>query len=165
MVGFQTRLTQGAQREVFRMIPGLAGAEFLRYGSIHRNTYIDSPSVLNPDLSARSLPSCFCAGQLCGNEGYTESIATGHMAALSACARIHGCAFSAPPATTACGALLRHITASPHKPFVPSGINFGLIDSITAQGGTRIDKAQKRRMLCERALADMQKWRDTCMQT
>ncbi|MBD3317393.1 MAG: methylenetetrahydrofolate--tRNA-(uracil(54)-C(5))-methyltransferase (FADH(2)-oxidizing) TrmFO, partial [Chitinivibrionales bacterium] len=90
LVGFQTRLTVGAQKRVFRLIPALENAEFLRYGSIHRNTYLDSPVLLNGDLSFKALPHCFLAGQLCGNEGYTESVATGHLAALFIAARIRG---------------------------------------------------------------------------
>ncbi|MBD3391308.1 MAG: methylenetetrahydrofolate--tRNA-(uracil(54)-C(5))-methyltransferase (FADH(2)-oxidizing) TrmFO [Chitinivibrionales bacterium] len=158
MVGFQTRLTQKAQREVFRLIPGLAHAEFLRYGSIHRNTYLDGPDLLTAGLSFAAHPAVFLAGQLCGNEGYTESIATGHLAALSAAARMRGGTFEPPPPTTACGALLRHVTASREKPFTPSNINFGLIDPLGA-GGKRIGKHDKRRLLCERAVRDLTAWR------
>jgi len=158
MVGFQTRLTQEAQREVFGLIPGLSHAEFLRYGSIHRNTYLDSPRLLAGNLSFKTRPNCFCAGQLCGNEGYTESIATGHVAALFVLARLLKRTLPPIPATTACGALVRHVTASPKKPFTPSNVNFGLMDALGQTGLKRIGKTEKRALMCERALQDMQGW-------
>ncbi|MBD3243340.1 MAG: methylenetetrahydrofolate--tRNA-(uracil(54)-C(5))-methyltransferase (FADH(2)-oxidizing) TrmFO, partial [Chitinivibrionales bacterium] len=106
LVGFQTRLRTGEQRRVFRMIPGLENAEFLRYGSIHRNTYLCSPRLLQADLSFRARPELFLAGQLTGSEGYTENIATGHACALAVLARTEGAVLTPPPDTTALGALL-----------------------------------------------------------
>jgi methylenetetrahydrofolate--tRNA-(uracil-5-)-methyltransferase len=106
MVAFQTRMTISGQQEVFRLIPGLANAEFLRYGSCHRNSFMDSPTLLSHDLSFKQRPELFLAGQLCGNEGYVESIATGHLAALFTMARIKGDTLPPLPVTSACGALM-----------------------------------------------------------
>ncbi len=159
MVGFQTRLKIGEQQRVFRLIPGLANAEFLRYGSIHRNTYIDSPSLLRNDLSFRKLPHIFIAGQLCGSEGYTESIATGHLAALAVLARLKEKIWSPPPHETALGALLRYITSSEDRPFTPSNIHFGLFPPLeNGSAKQRIDKRQRREMICGRAIDMLKKW-------
>jgi methylenetetrahydrofolate--tRNA-(uracil-5-)-methyltransferase len=159
LVGFQTRLRVPEQERVFRMIPGMEQAEFLRYGSVHRNTYLDSPALLGPDLSFRSHPEIFLAGQMTGSEGYTESIATGHLAACAVQARLSGSAFVPPPDTTLCGALLRHVTASTEKPFTPSNVHFGLLPPL-AIGTRRLRKHDKKLLLAERALADMRAWRD-----
>ncbi len=158
MVGFQTRMTIGAQKRVFRLIPGLELAEFMRYGSVHRNTYVNSPSVLEKDLSFKNNGSVFCAGQLCGSEGYTESIATGHWAALFAWCRMLGREAVLPPATTACGGLLRHVTRPCDRGFTPSNINFGLIEPLPAPEKGKIGKEHKNRLVCERALHDMESW-------
>jgi methylenetetrahydrofolate--tRNA-(uracil-5-)-methyltransferase len=157
MVGFQTRLTIPGQKSVFRMIPGLENAEFLRFGSIHRNTYLDSPEILAPDLSLRELPTVFLAGQLCGGEGYTESIATGHLSALFAYSRVSGRQPDPPPRESALGALLHHITASPVKPFTPSNVHFGLFEPVP-DNGKRIRRKANRMLLCERALASLKNW-------
>ncbi len=158
LVGFQTRLTIPEQKRVFRLIPGLEQAEFLRFGSIHRNTYLHSPSLLNSNLSFKKRPNLFLAGQLCGNEGYTESIATGHLAARYVTAQTLEKKISPLPTETACGALLRHITASEEKQFSPSNIHFGLFDAITVPGKKRVNKGEKRKLLCERALASLKGW-------
>ena len=159
LVGFQTRLKIPDQQRVFRMIPGLAHAEFLRYGSIHRNTYLDSPALLQPDLSFRQQPNLFLAGQICGNEGYTESIATGHAAALALLSRITMKNWTPPPAETALGALLRHVFTSKEHPFTPSNIHFGLFPPLENVPDNRnIGKAQKQELMCERALKKMQFW-------
>lgn len=158
MVGFQTRMRVADQKSVFRLIPGLEHAEFLRYGSIHRNTYMDSPRLLQRDLSFTSRNNLFLAGQISGSEGYTESIATGHLAALSILARLRGEQFNPPPETTALGSLLRHITVLGPAPFSPSNINFGLLPSVGMPGRKRIPKREKKRMLCERALRDLKEW-------
>lgn len=157
LVGFQTRLTIPAQREVFRLIPGLGKAEFLRLGSIHRNTYIDSPRLLSADLSFRHDPSLFCAGQLCGSEGYTENIATGHCAALSVQAKLRGIPFEPPPAETALGSLVRHVTGSPIVPFTPTNVHFGLLPPIAGNAG-RIRKKANKELLCSRALEQCAAW-------
>ncbi|MFP4418331.1 MAG: methylenetetrahydrofolate--tRNA-(uracil(54)-C(5))-methyltransferase (FADH(2)-oxidizing) TrmFO [Chitinivibrionales bacterium] len=160
LVGFQTRLNIAEQRRVFCLIPGLQQAEFLRFGSIHRNTYIHSPLVVAEDLSIQAKDSCFVAGQLCGNEGYTESIATGHLAARFVAGRIGRRSISPPPSTTALGALLEYVTSSSQKPFVPSNINFGLLQPLEKTGRKKINKAQKKEMLCTRALEHIRQWAD-----
>jgi methylenetetrahydrofolate--tRNA-(uracil-5-)-methyltransferase len=157
MVGFQTRLTIPEQRRVFRLIPGLANAEFLRHGSIHRNTYLDSPRLLSADLSFKVRPDLFLAGQLCGNEGYTESIATGHLAALFLGARLRSINLPAPPRETALGSMLNHVTASKEPSFTPSNIHFGLLPPMP-DNSKRIRKRANREMMCERALASMREW-------
>jgi len=158
LVGFQTRLRIPEQRRVFRMIPGLEHAEFLRFGSIHRNTYLDSPRLLAPDLSFRSRPGLFLAGQLSGSEGYTESICTGHLAARSAAARLGGRAFVPPPVTTVCGALLDHVTGFAPGTFVPSNANFGLLAPLDERPRGRGAKRRKKDLLSERSLMDMRRW-------
>jgi methylenetetrahydrofolate--tRNA-(uracil-5-)-methyltransferase len=157
MVGFQTRLTIPEQRRVFRLIPGLGNAEFLRFGSIHRNTYLDSPRLLATDLSFRSMQSVFLAGQLCGSEGYTESIATGHLAALFAWARISKTDLAPLPRESALGSLLHHVTASQNVPFTPSNIHFGLFPPLSGNAG-RIRKKANRDLLAERAISSIKEW-------
>lgn len=158
MVGFQTRLTIPEQRSVFAMIPGLGRAEFLRYGSIHRNTYLDSPRLLASDLSFRFRSSLFLAGQLCGSEGYTESIATGHAAALFAAARLKDEGIAPLPRETALGALVHHVTGSRTVPFTPSNIHFGLFPAL-ADNAKRIRKRANRELLYERAIEKLREWR------
>ena len=157
LVACQTRLTQAEQKRVFRMIPGLEGAEFLRFGSCHRNTYMDSPKLLSQDLSFKSMPSLYLAGQLCGNEGYVESIATGHLAALFAFAKVHKKTIGCPPETTAVGSLVRYVTGSQSKPFAPTGFHFGLLPGLTANS-RRLPKKEKQMLLCNRALEDLKGW-------
>jgi methylenetetrahydrofolate--tRNA-(uracil-5-)-methyltransferase len=158
LVGFQTRLTVPEQKRVFRLIPGLANAEFLRLGSIHRNSYLDSPRLLTGRLSFAAQPALFCAGQLCGNEGYTESIATGHLAGLFAWGFVSGHEAPPPPPVTALGALLRHVTKSPVRPFEPSGMHFGLFPAAETPPGRRIPKAARHGFLCRRALDAAAEW-------
>lgn len=160
MVGFQTRLTVPAQKEVFRLIPGLEKAEFLRFGSIHRNTYLDSPRLLAPDLSFRSMPSLFLAGQLCGSEGYTESIATGHLAALFAAAKIQGKGIAPPPRESALGSLFYHVTGSCTAPFTPSNIHFGIFPALSENRG-RIRKKIARDLFARRAIESAAKWEES----
>ncbi len=164
LVAFQTRLRIGGQQQVVRLIPGLEKAQFLRYGSCHRNTYMDSPQLLSRDLSLKMKPEAYLAGQLCGSEGYTESIATGHLAALFALAQISGAPMPTPPVTTALGALLRHVTASEIRPFTPSSFHFGLLPAIEPEPKTRIGKREKHELLCKRAIEDFWKWREQCRQ-
>lgn len=127
MVGFQTRLKWHAQKSVFRLIPGLQNAEFLRFGSIHRNTYIRSPRHLNKDLSLKMKGNIYLAGQITGVEGYIESTAVGLIAGINASRKILSKETVNWPTCTAHGSLLSHITSSPPEYFVPSNINFGLI--------------------------------------
>jgi methylenetetrahydrofolate--tRNA-(uracil-5-)-methyltransferase len=158
LVAFQTRMTIDAQQKVVRLIPGLENAEFLRYGSCHRNTFLDSPRLLSADLSFKTMPEVFLAGQICGNEGYTESIATGHLAALFVLAHRRGQQLTPPPVTTAIGALLRHVTASETRPFSPSSFHFGLLPALEPGGKKRTGKKEKHELLCARALADFRAW-------
>jgi methylenetetrahydrofolate--tRNA-(uracil-5-)-methyltransferase len=150
MVGFQTRMTIAEQKKVFALIPGLENAEYLRFGTIHRNSYIDSPKILNANLSVKTSPNIFIAGQLCGNEGYTESIATGHLAAL---AILGGSVLSAK---TAMGALLKHITNDCGSKFVPSNINFSLFEEMEA--GVKLKKDAKKEYYCRRAKEEFEKF-------
>ena len=159
MVGFQTRMTFPEQKRVFSLIPGLEHAEFLRYGTIHRNSYLNSPELLNYDLSFRDEPNLFCAGQLTGNEGYTESVTTGHIAALSILSRIKGLKVTYPNNETAIGALLTHITTpeeNPKKRFSPTNINFAIIAG--PPKGKKLNKKAKKEFYCERGLSVMKEW-------
>ncbi|QRN93898.1 methylenetetrahydrofolate--tRNA-(uracil(54)-C(5))-methyltransferase (FADH(2)-oxidizing) TrmFO [Archangium violaceum] len=158
MVGFQTRLTWGEQKRIFTTcIPGLANAEFLRMGQIHRNTFIDSPRLLGRDLSLKAEPRLFFAGQITGVEGYVESAACGYMTALAVYARLTGREFVPPPATTAMGSLYRHVTGEAHPPdydYQPSNVIFGLFPPLPG----RVKKADKRAKYAERARADLTAW-------
>ncbi|MDR0304038.1 MAG: methylenetetrahydrofolate--tRNA-(uracil(54)-C(5))-methyltransferase (FADH(2)-oxidizing) TrmFO [Chitinispirillales bacterium] len=156
MVGFQTRMTITEQKKVFRLIPGLENAEFLRFGSIHRNSYIDSPQILSCDLSFKNMSNLFIAGQLCGNEGYTESIATGHFTALSILNRIKNSEIiEIPNSKTAIGALLKHITRTTDK-FTPSNINFSLFEE--KEEGVKLRKNDKKEYFCKRAKEEFEKY-------
>lgn len=127
LVACQNRLRFGEQKRVFQMVPGLQNAEFVRYGVIHRNTYIDAPRALNPDLSLRSAPQVFVAGQLTGVEGYVESAAMGIYAGLAALARLRGLDLAAPARETAFGSLLSHLQDETERDFAPMNINWGLL--------------------------------------
>jgi methylenetetrahydrofolate--tRNA-(uracil-5-)-methyltransferase len=156
MVGFQTKLTYPEQRRVFRLIPGLEQAEFLRYGSLHRNTFINSPQLLRPTLQLKARGTAFFAGQIVGVEGYTESAAMGGLAGINAARGLAGLPLLTPPATTAHGSLIQYITASDPRHFQPINTNFGLFPPLPR----RIrDKEQKRRLIGERALEDLEAWK------
>jgi methylenetetrahydrofolate--tRNA-(uracil-5-)-methyltransferase len=155
LVGFQTRLRIPEQQRVFRMIPGLANAEFLRFGSIHRNSYLNAPGSLTPHLSLRDDRCTLFAGQLTGVEGYTESSATGLLAGINLSRMLRGEDPVLPPPTTMLGALYRYLREADPKHFQPMNANFGLVDDLPE----RIrDKQQKRERFAERALADLQAW-------
>lgn len=157
LVGFQTRLRIVEQQRVFRMIPGLANAEFLRYGQIHRNAYLNAPAALTPHLSLRDDPMVLFAGQLTGVEGYTESTATGLVAGLNLARMLGGEAPLVPPPTTMLGALYRHLREADPRHFQPMNANFGLVEPL----GVEVrDKRRKKELMAERALADMATWRD-----
>ena len=158
LVGFQTRLRIPEQQRVFRMIPGLENAEFLRYGSIHRNSYINSPASLTPHLSLRDAPATLFAGQLTGVEGYTESTATGLVAGINLDRVLRGEEPVLPPPTTMLGALYRYMREADPAHFQPMNANFGLVDDLPTPVR---DKRAKREQLAERALADMTQWRDS----
>ena len=155
LVGFQTRLRIPEQQRVFRLIPGLEHAEFLRYGSIHRNSYLNSPAALSAHLSTRDDPTILFAGQITGVEGYTESSATGLLAGINLSRILAGEAPVIPPPTTMLGALYRYMREADPKHFQPMNANFGLLDELPERVR---DKKQKREMFAERALRDMQLW-------
>lgn len=152
MVGFQTRMKWHEQKRVFRMISGLRNAEFLRFGSIHRNTFISGPLVLNRDLTLKINPDLFLAGQITGVEGYIESTAMGLVAGINAALRLKGDIPPEIPVASAHGALIRHITEAEGRNFQPSNINFGLLPP--AQGIATRDKKKRREAVVDRALLE-----------
>ena len=157
LVGFQTRLRYPEQQRVFRLIPGLENAEFLRFGSIHRNSYLNAPAALLPHLALRDDPRVLFAGQLTGVEGYTESTATGLLAGINLSRLLAGEEPVLPPATTMLGALYRYMREADPRHFQPMNANFGLVDEL----GERVrDKRVKKERLAQRALAAMTEWRD-----
>jgi len=155
MVGFQTKLTYPEQRRVFRLIPGLENAEFLRLGSLHRNTFINSPQLLRETLQLKSRGTVFFAGQLVGVEGYTESAAMGGIAGINAARGLADQPLVTPPPNSAHGCLIAHITKSDPAHFQPMNTNFGLFPPVTVK--TR-DKDQKRRLIQQRAVEDFDAW-------
>jgi methylenetetrahydrofolate--tRNA-(uracil-5-)-methyltransferase len=155
LVGFQTKLTYGEQKRVFRMIPGLEQAEFLRYGSLHRNTFINSPTLLRSTLQMKERDDVFFAGQLVGVEGYTDSAAMGGLAGINAGRRIAGLPLVTPPLTTAHGCLVSHITTTDPRHFQPMNTNYGLFPPLATPVRNKEDK---RRLLRTRALEDMTTW-------
>ena len=155
LVGFQTKLTYPEQERVFRTIPGLERAVFLRLGSIHRNTFVCAPRVLLPTLELRSRPGLFLAGQLTGVEGYIESAAAGLLAGINAGRRALSLATPPPPAATAHGALIRHLSESDPAHFQPSNINFGLFPPL----GRKVRKRERGRLRAELALGLIEEWR------
>ena len=155
LVGFQTRLRYPEQQRVFRLIPGLETAEFLRYGSIHRNSYINSPAALSPHLALRDRPTTLFAGQLTGVEGYTESSATGLLAGINLSRLLNGDDPRVPPPTTMIGALYRYLRDADPRYFQPMNANFGLVDELSTLVR---DKRLKREQLAARALGDMRQW-------
>ncbi|MEW6544609.1 MAG: methylenetetrahydrofolate--tRNA-(uracil(54)-C(5))-methyltransferase (FADH(2)-oxidizing) TrmFO [Nitrospirota bacterium] len=156
MVGFQTKLTYPEQRRVFRMIPGLEQAEFLRYGSLHRNTFVNAPQLLRETLQLKVRGTVFFAGQLVGVEGYTESAAMGGLAGINAARGLEGLPLVVPPPTTAHGSLLTYITTADPRHFQPINTNYGLFPPLPA----RIrDKEEKRRRIGQRALEDFEAWK------
>jgi methylenetetrahydrofolate--tRNA-(uracil-5-)-methyltransferase len=157
LVGFQTRLRYPEQQRVFRLIPGLENAEFLRFGSIHRNSYLNAPAALLPHLALRDDALALFAGQLTGVEGYTESTATGLLAGINLSRLLAGDEPVLPPPTTMLGALYRYMREADPRHFQPMNANFGLVDDL----GERVrDKRAKKERLAERALAVMRVWRD-----
>jgi methylenetetrahydrofolate--tRNA-(uracil-5-)-methyltransferase len=151
LVGFQTRLTWPAQREAFGKLPGLADAEWLRLGVMHRNTFIDSPRLLDRDLRLRRDPRFFFAGQITGAEGYVEAAACGCIAGNAAARELAGLAPVAVPADTALGAVLAHLANTATADFQPSNVNWSYFTPPAGHIG-RLDKREKRRMLAARAL-------------
>ncbi|MEW6388372.1 MAG: methylenetetrahydrofolate--tRNA-(uracil(54)-C(5))-methyltransferase (FADH(2)-oxidizing) TrmFO [Thermodesulfobacteriota bacterium] len=154
LVGFQTKLTYPAQRQVFRLIPGLEQAEFARLGSIHRNTFIRSPGLLSPYLNFWLHPPIFLAGQISGVEGYVESAAMGLLAGINAARLARGEVLVTPPRATALGALVYHLTNTASKDFQPMNVNFGLFPALPG----RLPKRQRGAAYAARALQELAKW-------
>ena len=158
LVGFQTRLRRGDQLKALRLIPGLQQAEVLRYGSVHRNTFIMAPLLLRETLEFRGEAGVFFAGQLTGVEGYLESAATGLLAGINAARLIRGEGRVSPPATTMLGALLRYLTQSRPETFQPINANFGVLPRPSQ---IVRDRGERNRLLADRALADFRIWQRT----
>lgn len=167
IVGFQTKMKYGEQTRILRMIPGLENAEFARLGGIHRNTFINSPKLLDANLRLKVQPRLRFAGQVTGCEGYVESAAVGLMAGRFAAAEYHGRAVETPPVTTAMGALLNHITTGADaETFQPMNINFGLFppideSNLVQEGKKKVESRDRKRAYAVRALADLDGWLKT----
>ena len=159
LVGFQNHLKYGEQARILRMIPGLEHATFLRYGQIHRNTYIHAPSLLTETLQLKARPSLMIAGQLSGVEGYTESIASGMLAGIFAATLLDGKTPEAAPRASAHGSLLHYITHADAKKFQPANITFDLLPPLEEELRKTIrDKKERHRIQCERAMAAWAQW-------
>ena len=160
LVGFQNYLKYGDQARVMRLIPGLANAEFLRFGQIHRNTYINAPALLTPTLQLRRDPRIFFAGQIAGIEGYVESIATGLLAGRHAAALVAGREPIAPPRATALGSLCHYISGADPKHYQPANITFDLLPALDEETRARFKKDKKARHaeVCRQATAAMDEY-------
>jgi methylenetetrahydrofolate--tRNA-(uracil-5-)-methyltransferase len=160
LVGFQNHLKFPEQKRILRLIPGLERAEFLRYGQIHRNTYLNAPRLLASDMSLRAAPGVFIAGQLSGVEGYVECIATGLLAGMAAAARALGEVYDPPPRTTALGSLVHYITHADPANYQPANISFDLLPPPgNLPRPLMRDRSKRRAWQCERALAELDQWR------
>jgi len=157
LVGFQTRLRIPEQKRVLAMIPGLAEAEYLRFGSIHRNSYINTPGSLSPALTLRDDPCVFFAGQLTGVEGYTESLGTGLLAGINLARALDGREPAVPPPTTMLGGLYRYLREADPRHFQPMNANFGLLEPLEG----KVKKDRKKELLAERAQAEFAAWTAT----
>jgi methylenetetrahydrofolate--tRNA-(uracil-5-)-methyltransferase len=155
LVGFQNHLKFGEQARVLRLIPGLENARFLRYGQIHRNTYINAPTLLQPTLQMKAHPQVFFAGQICGVEGYVESIATGLIAGLHVAALAQGVALSAAPRASAFGSLTHYVTHADPRDFQPANITFDLLPALDRKVR---DRKERHRLQCEAALKEFDTW-------
>jgi methylenetetrahydrofolate--tRNA-(uracil-5-)-methyltransferase len=160
LVGFQTQLKWGEQARVLRMIPGLAQAEFVRFGVVHRNTFINGPTVLRETWQTRSRPDLWFAGQVSGVEGYVESAASGLIAGRAAAALLQNQAFTAPPRTTAIGALGFYVAHATPATYQPSNITHGIMAPLERAPK---DKVRRKLMIADRALADLAAWQDGLM--
>jgi methylenetetrahydrofolate--tRNA-(uracil-5-)-methyltransferase len=159
LVGFQNHLRFPEQQRIFRMIPGLENAEFLRFGQIHRNSYINSPKLLHPTLQAKSNPTLFFAGQICGVEGYIESIATGLLAGINASRLVQGLEPVSPPRHTACGSLVHFIAFAESADFQPANITFGLLPEISPEMKKKMrHRKQRHRWQVQESLRQMDDW-------
>jgi methylenetetrahydrofolate--tRNA-(uracil-5-)-methyltransferase len=154
-VGFQTQIKWGDQARVLRLIPGLAEAEFVRFGMVHRNTYVNGPTVLAETWQVRRRPTLFFAGQMSGVEGYVESAASGLLAGMNAAALSRGEPLSAPPRTTAIGALAHYVSHANPAHYEPSNITFGIMEPLA---GAPKGKMQRKLAMSDRALAALADW-------
>lgn len=157
LVGFQTKMTYPEQRRVFRLIPGLEQAEFVRLGSLHRNTFIDSPRLLRPTLQFKGREDLFFAGQMIGVEGYLESAAAGLLAGMNAARLVQGAPLLSAPPTTSLGSLLAYVTHEERRDFQPMNANYGLFPPLPS----RLRGREKKAALAERALRDLAAWQET----
>ena len=158
IVGFQTKMKYGEQTSVFKMIPGLQNASFARLGGIHRNTFINSPTLLDEQMRLKSRPNIRFAGQITGVEGYVESSAMGLLAGRMAAAELQGSTLPPPPPDTAMGALITHITGGAEaKSFQPMNVNFGLFPPIDARGG-RKGRKDRYKAYTDRAKESVAEW-------
>jgi methylenetetrahydrofolate--tRNA-(uracil-5-)-methyltransferase len=155
LVGFQNHLKFGEQARVMRMIPGLENARFLRYGQIHRNTYINAPTLLRETLQMKAHPNVFFAGQICGVEGYVESIATGLLAGMHAAALVSGAEIAPAPRASAFGSLTHYVTRADAKNFQPANITFDLLPALEKKIR---DRKERHKMQCELALREFDRW-------
>jgi len=161
LVGFQTQLKRGEQARVFRLIPGLEGAEFVRFGLVHRNTYINGPAVLSATGQVRSRPGLFIAGQVSGVEGYVESAASGLLAGINAAAVSLGRAASAPPRTTAIGALAYYVSHADPARYEPSNITFGIMAPLEGlDRRLRRDRKARNEAISARAMGELREWKE-----
>jgi methylenetetrahydrofolate--tRNA-(uracil-5-)-methyltransferase len=159
LVGFQNHLKFPEQKRILRMIPGLENAQFLRFGQIHRNTYINAPRLLASDLSLRGAPQVFIAGQLSGVEGYVECMATGLLAGLALTARVQGERYIPPPRSTALGSLVHYVTHAESASYQPTNIAFDLVPPLEGlPPAVARDRRARRERQCQRALGDLAAW-------
>ncbi|MCH2172316.1 methylenetetrahydrofolate--tRNA-(uracil(54)-C(5))-methyltransferase (FADH(2)-oxidizing) TrmFO [Myxococcota bacterium] len=158
LVGFQTKLRIGEQKRILRTLPGLKGAVFARFGSVHRNTYINAPRLLTPDLQVRARPGLYVAGQMAGVEGYVESAALGFLCGIAAARRERGLETLAPDRQTAHGALLGHLSEANPDNFQPMNVNFGLFPPLEGVK-SRMRKREKNERLAKRALEALEAFR------
>ncbi|MDO9017023.1 MAG: methylenetetrahydrofolate--tRNA-(uracil(54)-C(5))-methyltransferase (FADH(2)-oxidizing) TrmFO [Deltaproteobacteria bacterium] len=157
LVGFQTRMTYGAQATVFRMIPGLESAEFVRFGSVHRNTFVNAPRMLTPAMELKALPGVFLAGQITGVEGYVESAGGGFLCALLLAQRLRGVELAPPPPTTALGGLLTHLQ-TPREDFQPSNLTWALLPPVVDPKVRKLAKHVRLERGAQRALDALTAW-------
>jgi methylenetetrahydrofolate--tRNA-(uracil-5-)-methyltransferase len=160
LVGFQTQMKWGEQARVLQLIPGLERAEFVRFGMIHRNTYINGPTVLRETWQTRMRDDLFFAGQISGVEGYVESAASGLLAGRNAASLVLGESILVPPRTTAIGALAYYVSHAEPRNYQPTNITFGIIPPLVAAAGRRVPhkKADRKIAIADRALADLDAW-------
>jgi methylenetetrahydrofolate--tRNA-(uracil-5-)-methyltransferase len=160
LVGCQTKLRIGAQRELFRSLPGMGEAVFARFGSVHRNTYVNAPEALTETLEVKGRPGLFLAGQIAGVEGYVESAALGFLAGINAARRVEGLAVALPPRESAHGALLGHLRNADPRHFQPMNVNFGLFPPLAGTSGRR-KKRERQQAFVDRALGALPAYQQT----